>query len=307
MNTTIIITAITLTIVLGLANLTYDNVYLYNGFITLLAITIAYLLFKTIERLFIRRIKNIRAQSSFKRILLLLELLASIIIISSVWVPDTQALTVAYGLVGAGIAVTLQDFFKSFIGGLLIFINGIYRVSDRVEIDGRIGDVLEIGILYTTILEMRNWMGKEETGRITTIPNSYVLSKPINNYTKEHRFIWDEIIIPITYDSDWKTAYNDIIKVVKRETKDLIKEAEMDLDRIHKKHYHIYQRSTEPTILVTLTDNWIEFKLRFISKAQGRRSMRDIISRAILEEVIEKNKKIKIATQTMEVGLKKKA
>ncbi len=111
----------------------------------------------------------------------------------------------SFGLVAAAFTLTMQDVAKNFAGGLSILFNRIYRVGDRIEIGSKKGDVIDIDIFYTTIMEINEWVSAEQpTGRLSIIPNSYVLTNITNNYTKDFDFLWDEISLPITYSSDWK-------------------------------------------------------------------------------------------------------
>lgn len=123
---------------------------------------------------------------------------AFLIVLVEIWSGGKQQVTVAFDLISAGIAFALQDLLKNLAGGLLIYLNKMYGVGDRIEINSKVGDVMDIGIFYTTILEVREWVSAEQaTGRLTSIPNGQVLSNHVNNHTKDHNFIWDEIHIPI--------------------------------------------------------------------------------------------------------------
>lgn len=91
-------------------------------------------------------------------------------VVVRIWVEYTQTLLVSYGLIAAGITIALQDFFKNFVGGIMIFTTGTYRVGDRVEINSKFGDVIDIGIFYTTLLELKEWVEAEQpTGRISMV------------------------------------------------------------------------------------------------------------------------------------------
>jgi len=164
--------------------------------------------------------KQAKMRYSFKKTISILYILVFLFALVAIWIEQTETLLISYGLIGAGIAVSLQDVFKNFAGGITIFLIGLYRVGDRVEINGKIGDVIDIGVLYTTIMEIGEWVdGNQATGRLTIIPNSNVLTNIVNNFTKDHNFIWDEISLPITYDSDWTDAHSkflDIVKMLKK-------------------------------------------------------------------------------------------
>lgn len=126
-----------------------------------------------------------------------------------------------------------------------------------------------------------------------------MLTGTINNYTKDHEFIWEEITIPITYESDWKLAHKKIMKIAKKRTKKTSALARKGLAKLGKRYY-LEEKATKPGVYMRLTDNWIELSLRYITDARDRRGIYKTMSREILEE-IEKSKKVKIASQTIDI------
>ncbi len=149
-------------------------------------------------------------------------------------------------------------------------------------------------------METREWVaGDQVTGRLTTVPNGLVLNGTIQNYTRDFDFIWDEITIPITYDSDWKEASEKILEIVTKETVDVSEKAQKIMEKIEGKYYFT-KRSLQPAIFLTLTDNWITFGIRYVTEVRQRRILHDKLSRLILSE-IESSQKIKIASTTMNI------
>ncbi len=296
-----IIVLFLVSILLWFANIRYPNIYLQKGFYTFLTLDITYLLFKLIfEEISIKKIKDSKTRYSFRKTVSIIYLAVLLVILIRIWVETTQTLLVSYGLIAAGIAIALQDLFKNFVGGVLLFVTGIYRVGDRVEINSKLGDVIDISIFYTTLLELGEWVGGEQaTGRLATIPNGKIISGIIINYTKDHNFIWDEISIPITYNSDWKEAINIILDIVKRETKTFTINAEKEISKIAEKFF-LSKRIIEPSIYLTLTDNWINFNIRYVTEARERRLLKNKISQMVLD-AIQTSKKIKIASTTLEI------
>jgi len=284
-----------------LAYLRYPYPYLQKGFSTFLALTILYLVFPiAFEEIVAKRIREPKTRYSFRKTVSILYLVVFVAIIIRIWVANTQTLLVSYGLVGAGIAVALQDFFKNFVGGIVIFVTGIYRVGDRIEINSKYGDVIDIHILYTTLMEMKEWVaGDQATGRLSIVPNGTVLSTTINNYTKDNNFIWDEIAIPITYDSDWKEAVTKILGIVKEGTAEIAGQAQKAISGLGQKYY-LFERTVQPEIFFTLTDNWITFNVRYISDVRDRRTLRHNLTETILSE-IQNSKNIKIASTTLDI------
>ena len=299
-----IVSLLSLIIITGLfwfAQFQYPNVYLERGFYTFLTVTIVYFVFKSVfEEIVARQIKESKTRYSFRKTVSILYFVVLLLALIRIWVEQTGTLLVSYGLAAAGIAIALQDFFKNFVGGVIIFITGIYRVGDRIEINQKVGDVIDIGILYTTLLELKEWVaGDQATGRLTIIPNGYVLSGTINNYTKDNNFIWDELAIPITYDSDWKEAITTIQRIVGNETKSMADQAEQEIMELAEKYY-LSIRAVEPVVYLTLTDNWITYNIRYITDVRQRRVVRSTLSQMILEE-IQKSEKVKIASTTLDI------
>ncbi|HIH01392.1 TPA: mechanosensitive ion channel [Thermoplasmata archaeon] len=280
----------------------YPNTYLEMSFYTFLALAIVYFVFRiALEQTILRTIKDAKTRYSIRKAISIVYVLVFILVLIRIWVEDSEALLVSYGLIGAGLAIALQDVFKNFAGGILVFATGTYRVGDRVEIDSKFGDVIDIGLMYTTLLEIREWVeGDQATGRLTIVPNGRVISGVVQNYTKDHSFIWDEIEIPITYDSDWKYAIEKFSSVIESETLELTKHAEKDLANIMARYY-LPKREAEPAIYLTLTDNWINLSVRYIALVRERRALRDRVYRHLLAEVNASGGRVKIASETLAI------
>ena len=291
---------IILSISFWIVNHIFPSIYLENGFYSFLALSIIYLIFKLIlQGKIVKTIKDKKTKYSFSKVISVLYLAVFVIILITVWVENPQDITVAYGLAGAGIAIALQDLFKNVAGGIVLFLTGIYRVGDRIEINEKAGDVMDIGILYTTVLEIKDWVsGDQATGRLVSLPNGQVLSNNVKNYSKDHNFIWDEIHIPIQYSDDWKLANDKILEIVKNETKEIVENANKEIANLEEKYY-LDKRTAEPAIYLTATDNWISFNIRYPTEVRTRRFLRDKITRLILDELSKY--KIKIASATLDV------
>jgi small-conductance mechanosensitive channel len=214
-----LIVIVAVTVAFWAFSLKYPSEYADKGVRTLVALSILYSLFKIVfDELVGRRIPEDKERYTFKKMVSTAYSFFILVAAVTIWVPNPEALLVAYGIIAAGVAVSLQDVFKNLAGGITLFITGIYAVGDRIEIKSKHGDVIDVGILYTTLLELRGWVeGDQATGRLTIIPNGLVLSENVNNYTKDNRFIWDELTIPIAYDSDWKRAEEIVMYVLNKE------------------------------------------------------------------------------------------
>jgi small-conductance mechanosensitive channel len=287
--------------VLWLYNYWHPNVHLVRLASTIIAFMIIFIVFEILlKREYVDKIadsqKRYYTSKAFYFIFILLNFFAILLI----WVEDLQALIVSFGLVAAAFTITMQDVAKNFVGGLSIFLNKIYRVGDRIEIGSKKGDVIDIDIFYTTIMEINEWLsGDQPTGRISIIPNGQVLSNVTNNYTKDFNFLWDEISIPLTYGSDWVAAKTLMIDIINEEIDVIEEESKKAISHMEKKYY-LSPNSINKEVFIKLTDNWIELTARYVVPVRQRRTIRSRINQKILEH-IEKSDNIKIASETVNV------
>jgi len=282
-------------------NLLYSSDYIEKLAATAIVLALIYFFFKLIlEDRIIGRQANYKIRYYYSKTASLLYLLVIITFMLIIWVDDIQALLLGFGLIAAAFTITIQDVARNFVGGIAIFFNRIYSVGDRVEVMDKRGDVIDIGLLYTTLLEIGDWInGDQPTGRLSIIPNGYVLGNTVNNYTRDFGFIWDEMTVPVTYDSDWRGAISLILAAVRQETGDIIEQSEKAMPFLEHK-YFFSGRSTDPAVFIRLTDNWIELSARFVTSPMKRRIIRNGISQRILEGV-EGSENVKIASQTFDI------
>jgi small-conductance mechanosensitive channel len=292
---------VVVSVLIWFVNCTYPSYYAERTFYTILASTVIYFLFEVVfEEVIRKRVKESKTRYSLRKVVSILSLATFLVAFVTIWIGETQNILVTFGLVGAGVAIAVQSIFQNFVGGIMLFVNGVYHVGDRVEVNGNFGDVIDVGIFYTTLMETREWVsGDQATGRLTVVPNGVVLSGVVQNYTRDFDFIWDEISVPITYDSDWNAANTMILDIVRRETKAIVDNAEKNMAQIEEKYY-LTKRSLQPAIFLTLTDNWITFDIRYVAEVRHRRTLHDKLSRLILVE-IEKSEKVKIASSTLDI------
>lgn len=279
----------------------YPHDYIQSGFYSLVVYAAIYFLFKMLlEEVIVGRIADHKARYSFRKAVSIAYLVVLIVSIITIWVPNPEALLVAYGLVAAGIAISLQDLFKNIAGGFMLFLTKLYRVGDRIEVGSRFGDVIDIDIMYTMLLEIRSWVdGDQATGRVIAIPNSLIITSAVINYTKDNEFIWDEIQVPVTYDSDWKGAAKMMVEIASKETQDIEERARKEISAIQEKYY-LSKREVRPQVYPMMTDNWIMLSLRYVANVRSRRPLNARLHALILER-IEKSKKIKVASATFDI------
>lgn len=224
-----------------------------------------------------------------------------LILTLSYFTGNIKDFTLAIGLFSAGIAVTLQELFLSIAGSLYIFFVKVYKPGDRIEINGIKGDVIDIDSIYTTMMEIGEWVSSDNySGRIVKLSNAFVFKGPIYNYGKDFPFIWDEFNIPIKYGSDIELAKEIVIKVASDILSDYsINSKDKWKDVVTK--YYIEDAQVDPTLAITLTDNWIQFNLRYIVDYKKRRFTKHLLNDEIRREVLKTGEKVMLASATLEI------
>ncbi len=222
----------------------------------------------------------------------------TVLLIFAVWVQKLGDLTVALGLLAAGLAFALQEIIGSIAGWTTIISGQPFVIGDRIETGGIRGDVVDVSLLRTKLMEIGNWMGGDHnTGRIVTVSNANIFKEPLFNYSRHINYVWDEISVPVTYESDWKKAIGIMTTAASENPayQDLLPKAHEQRRRT-RREFAIKITSLEPRVYVRLTDNWIELGLIYPVDTEARRSFRSNVSQRILEDFSEAG--ITIASQT---------
>lgn len=209
--------------------------------------------------------------------------------------------TVTLGLLSAGLAFTLQELILSIAGSLYIFIVKVYEPGDRIEINGIKGDVIDVDSIYTTMMEIGQWVQSDNyTGRIVKLSNAFVFKGPVYNYSKDFPFIWDEFNLPIRYGSDIELAKSIIISAATTTLAEYTKASKDKWTEVVSKYY-VEDAMVEPTLATTLTDNWIQFNLRYIVDYKKRRITKHLLNDLIRKDIEATNGKVVLASATVEL------
>jgi small-conductance mechanosensitive channel len=210
-------------------------------------------------------------------------------------------LTVIFGVIGAGVAFALQEVIGSFAGWVAISLGQYYKPGDRVLLGGIMGDVIDISILRTTLMECGAWVKADlYNGRIVRIANSFVFKEPVFNYSADFPFVWDEITVPVKYGSDRSLTREILQQVANEVVGEYMPQAKAQWQHmVHK--YLIEDAKIEPAVTLTANDNWLEFTLRYIVDYKQRRGKKDIIFSRILDEFDNTNGSISIASTTIHI------
>jgi small-conductance mechanosensitive channel len=213
----------------------------------------------------------------------------------SIWFDKPGTLATAAGLFTAGLAFALQRVVTAAAGYLVILRGQTFNVGDRISMGGVRGDVIALGFIQTTIMEMgeppvvagsatENWvMGRQFTGRIVSVSNAMLFDQPVYNYSRDFPLIWEEMDIPIAYDADRDRAEAILLQAATTFTQPLIEDGQAAIQEMMRR-YAMERAELEPRVFYRITDNWLEMGLRFVAPAHGARGLKDQMSRAILSE-----------------------
>jgi len=220
-----------------------------------------------------------------------------IILVGHIWISGIQSLTTFLGLASAGLAIALHDTIANIAGWLFIITRKPFAVGDRIQIGETSGDVIDIRVFQFSMIEIGNWVDADQsTGRIVHVPNSKVLKEPLCNYQIGFDYIWNEIPVLITFESNWKKAKEILNKIAYDKAENLSVGAQQQIRKAAEK-YLIYYNTLTPIIYTSVKDSGIMLTIRYIVKPRQRRTTEQLIWEAVLE-TFEKENDIDLAYPT---------
>jgi small-conductance mechanosensitive channel len=205
-----------------------------------------------------------------------------------IWAADGIADTgVFFGLVGAGVALSLQETLLCMAGWLLVITKRPFDIGDRIEIKGHKGDVIDISVFQVSLLEVGNWVEAEQsTGRMLVVPNSAFFREEAFNYTKGFPFIWNEFSTVVTFESDWLEAKEIMLAQAQEEADKLEEEVKRKIGHMQR-HYAIHYDRLRPIVYTSIAPNGVQLTLRYLSPVRRRRDTTHRISEGVLRSLID--------------------
>jgi small-conductance mechanosensitive channel len=250
---------------------------------TVLVIIVFTILFRILKMYLHKSIHNAVTYYKVKTSIGYFLFIISIIMIITIWVGIQFSNASTYlGLASAGIAFALRDIFLNLASWLLIIWKKPFTIGDRIQVGTVAGDVIDQNVFYLTLMEIKNWVnGEQSTGRIIHVPNSKVFSEPVANYSKGFQYIWNEITVNLTIDSNWKKAKTLLQSILTEQTSHLTEEA---VNKVHNasRKYMIYYNKLTPTVYTNVANNQVQLSLRYLCEPRNRRNSEHEIWEQIL-------------------------
>ena len=252
---------------------------------------------RLIKKFVFDNIDDYTVRYQWQKIVKYITVILAIMLITKIWFGAFESFGTYLGLLSAGLAIALQDLLINFAGWIFLLIRKPFSVGDRIEINKTIGDVIDIRIFQFSVIEIGNWVDADQsTGRIIHIPNGTIFKTAQANYTAGFEYIWNEIPVLVTFESDWKKAKEILSVAVNKHAIHLSKDAEKQIKEAAKKFLIFYNKLT-PIVYTSVKDSGVLLTMRYICHVRRRRAT----DQAIWEEVLDqfaKHKDIDFAYPT---------
>ena len=273
------------------------NVQIENLLVSVLIVVILLLIRRILISLIAKNVKDPKTVYHSKRIIGYCYAFLLIILLGSVWIKGFGSIGTYLGIASAGIAIALHESISNIAGWFFILWRKPFVIGDRIQIGDTKGDVIDLRLFQFSMVEVGNWVEAEQsTGRIIHIPNSQVMKERTANYHGGFNYIWNEIHILVTFESNWEKTREILEKIAKEKIEHSTRQAEQQL-RLAAEKYMIHFTKLTPAVYMSARDSGVLFSIRYIINPRQKRDSEQTIWEAILSE-FEKHPDIELAYPT---------
>jgi len=252
--------------------------------ISLIAILIVLILRFLILRVVFQRFEDVRVRYRWRKSSAYLAFLFAVLVLGRVWFEGFQTIATFLGLLSAGIAIALKDLFINLAGWAFIMWRRPFEVGDRIQIGSQMGDVIDIRIFQFTLMEIGNWVDADQsTGRVIHIPNGKIFTEAQANYHKGFQYIWNEVPVLITFESNWSKAKDILQQIGTKHAEHLSESAEQRVKEASRK-FMIFYTKLSPTVYTCVKDCGVLLTIRYICEPRRRRDSEQAIWEDVLKE-----------------------
>ncbi|MCB0731005.1 MAG: mechanosensitive ion channel [Ignavibacteriae bacterium] len=251
---------------------------------TFIIIFIWLILDRILKRIVFDKIDDLTLRYQWQKIIKYITVILAIMLLTKVWFGAFESIGTYFGLLSAGLAIALQDLLVNFAGWIFLLIRKPFSVGDRIEINNIIGDVIDVRIFQFSVIEIGNWVDADQsTGRIIHIPNGTVFKTSQANYTAGFEYIWNEVPVLVTFESDWRKAKEILTDVINKHAVHLTTEAERQIKEAAKKFLIFYSKLT-PIVYTSVKDSGVMLTMRYICHVRKRRATDESIWEEVLDQ-----------------------
>jgi len=210
--------------------------------------------------------------------------LVVLIALIRIWLGGVTGIVTYLGLVSAGLAIALQDPLGNLAGWLYLTVRKPFVVGDRIQIGEHAGDVIDVSLFQFTLVEIGKWVDADQsTGRLLHVPNGWLFKYATCNYTKGFNFIWNELPVTVTFESNWEKGKEILTRVATEFSAVKSEHAAQQIRRASQK-YMIFFRHLTPIVWTSVAENGVTLTVRYLCLPRNRRSSADKMWEAILRE-----------------------
>jgi small-conductance mechanosensitive channel len=251
---------------------------------SLLIIVIIWLFRFLLLKVVFQRIEDVRIRYRWRKTSAYLGFAIATLFVSSVWFKGVGSLSTFLGLLSAGMAIAMRDPLVNLAGWAFILWRKPFEVGDRIQIGTIAGDTIDQRIFQFTLMEIGNWIDADQsTGRIIHVPNGRVFTESLANYSKGFHYIWNEIQVLITFESNWRKAKEILLHIAQKDAEHLSAAAEQRIKKAAEKFMIFYKKLT-PTVYTTVKDCGVQLSIRYLCEPRQRRITEQSMWEDILEE-----------------------
>jgi small-conductance mechanosensitive channel len=208
----------------------------------------------------------------------------AILFLGRVWFEEFQSVATFLGLLSAGLAIALKDPIVNLAGWLFILWRRPFSVGSRIQIGSHAGDVIDTRIFQFTLMEIGGWVDADQsTGRIVHIPNSKVFTEPQINYTEGwFDYIWNEIPVLVTFESNWKKAKQMLGEIAEKHAGHLVPSAQFKMKE-SSRQFMIFSPNLAASVFTTVAESGVLLTMRYLCDPRKRRDS----TAEIWEEILD--------------------
>ncbi len=251
-------------------------------FTSLIVIILLWLIRTIVIRIVWRKTEDPYIRYRWRKSTVYLVVVIGLLIVGRIWFAGIQSIATFLGLLTAGLAIALQDLVKSVAGWIFLMWRKPFIIGDRIQVGSHTGDVIDIRLFKFSLVEIGNWVDADQsTGRLIHLPNSLILSEVIANYTRGFEFIWNEIPVLITFESNWQKAKKILVEITQKHAAHITKDAEKRIKEASKR-YMIFFTALTPTVYTAVRDCGVLLTIRYLISPRSRRGSEQAIWEDIL-------------------------
>lgn len=230
-----------------------------------------------------RRTSDVSALYRWRKVFEYSSLVIGLIALADIWLVGARSVATYLGLLSAGLAIALKDPISNIFGWLFVITRRPFEVGDRIEIGGVAGDVIDVRYFQFTLVEIGNWVDADQsTGRIIHVPNQKVFFEPVANFTRGFGYIWNEIVVTVTFESDWRRAKAILTEVVQEHTTSLSEAARERLKEAARRYLISYDKLT-PIVYTKVGASGVGLTMRYLCDPRQRRGTEMAVWEAVLD------------------------